>query len=131
MSTKEELLKRLSEGVLEMEEDDVAEAAQEYIDAGYPALDAINQGLIDGMNQASELFEEEEYFVTDLLLCSDAMYAGINVLRPYLPEEKNDWKNYALRQKERIKGCILIQVTREIIMILPGWQNTLSDVSEK
>ena len=62
MSTKEELLKRLSEGVLEMEEDDVAEAAQEYIDAGYPALDAINQGLIDGMNQASELFEEEEYF---------------------------------------------------------------------
>ena len=93
MSTKEELLKRLSEGVLEMEEDDVAEAAQEYIDAGYPALDAINQGLIDGMNQASELFEEEEYFVTDLLLCSDAMYAGINVLRPYLPEEKNDVKH--------------------------------------
>ena len=46
--------------------------------------------MIDGMNQASELFEEEEYFVTDLLLCSDAMYAGINVLRPYLPEEKND-----------------------------------------
>lgn len=76
MSTKEELLKRLSEGVLEMEEDDVTEAAQEYIDAGYPALDAINQGLIDGMNQASELFEEEEYFVTDLLLCSDAMCAG-------------------------------------------------------
>ena len=76
MSTKEELLKRLSEGVLEMEEDDVAEAAQEYIDAGYPALDAINLGLIDGMNQASELFEEEEYFVTDLLLCSDAIVCG-------------------------------------------------------
>ena len=51
MSTKEELLKRLSEGVLEMEEDDVAEAAQEYIDAGYPALDAINQGLIDEPGQ--------------------------------------------------------------------------------
>ena len=93
MSTKEELLKRLSEGVLEMEEDDVAEAAQEYVDVGYPALDAINLGLIDGMNQASELFEEEEYFVTDLLLCSDAMYAGINVLRPYLPKEENDIKH--------------------------------------
>ena len=89
MSKKEELLKRLSEGVLEMEEDDVAEAAQEFADAGYPALEGINLGLIDGMNRASELFEEEEYFVTDLLLCSDAMYAGINVLRPYLPEEKN------------------------------------------
>ena len=29
------------------------------------------------MNKASELFEEEEYFVTDILLCSDAMYAGL------------------------------------------------------
>lgn len=87
MSTKEELLKRLSEGVLEMEEDDVTEAAQEYIDAGYPALDAINQGLIDGMNQASELFEEEEYFVTDLLLCSDAMYAGTQEF-----QQKRFWK---------------------------------------
>ena len=32
MSSKEELLKRLSDGVVEMEEDDVAEAAQEYLD---------------------------------------------------------------------------------------------------
>ncbi len=31
MSSKEELLKRLSDGVVEMEEDDVAEAAQEYL----------------------------------------------------------------------------------------------------
>lgn len=29
MSSKEELLKRLSDGVVDMEEDDVAEAAQE------------------------------------------------------------------------------------------------------
>ena len=41
-----------------------------------------------GMNKASELFEEEEYFVTDILLCSDAMYAGLEVLRPYLPDEE-------------------------------------------
>ena len=36
MSLKEELLKRMSDGVVDMEEDDVAEAAQEFIDAGYP-----------------------------------------------------------------------------------------------
>ena len=73
-----------------------------------------------------------EYFSDHgAITCIFARYAGINVRRRYLPEEKNDWKNYVLRQKERIKGCILIQVTREIIMILPRWQNTLSDVSEK
>ena len=41
MSLKEELLKRLSDGVVEMEEDDVEEAAKEYLEAGYPAFDGI------------------------------------------------------------------------------------------
>ena len=92
MSSKEELLKRLSDGVLEMEEDDVAEAAQEYLDAGYPAFDGIMEGLVDGMNRASELYEQEEYFVTDVLLCSDDMYIGLDILRPYLPDNSGEEK---------------------------------------
>lgn len=92
MNTKEELLKRLSDGVLDMEEDDVAEAAREYLDAGYPALDGIMEGLVDGMDRAGQLFEEEEYFVTDILLCSDAMYAGLDILKPYLPDEEEEAK---------------------------------------
>jgi len=93
MSAKEVLLKRLSDGVVDMEEDDVAEAAQEYLDAGYPAFDGIMEGLVDGMNRAGQLYEEEEYFVTDVLLCSDAMYAGLEILRPYLPEEAGETKH--------------------------------------
>ena len=54
MSLKEELLKRLSDGVVEMEEDDVEEAAKEYLEAGYPAFDGIMEGLVDGMNRASQ-----------------------------------------------------------------------------
>jgi len=92
MSSKEELLKRLSDGVVEMEEDDVLEAAKEYLEAGYPAFDGIMEGLVDGMNRASQLYEEEEYFVTDVLLCSDAMYIGLDILRPCLPEESGKGK---------------------------------------
>ncbi len=93
---KKILLKRLSDGVFDMEEEDVAEAAQEYLDAGYPVLDAIMDGLVDGMNRAGKMYEEEEYFVTDLLLCSDAMYAGLDVLKPFLPEEDNKSKTKAV-----------------------------------
>lgn len=92
MSAKEELLKRLSDGVVDMEEDDVAETAREYLKAGYPAFDGIMGGLVDGMNRASQLYEEEEYFVTDILLCSDAMYAGLNILGPYLPDKQDKTK---------------------------------------
>jgi len=63
--------------------------ANEYVESGYPALDGIMEGLVDGMNKASDLYDEEEYFVTDLLLCSDAMYSGIDILKPHLPVEEN------------------------------------------
>jgi len=95
---KDELLKKLSDGVLEMEEDIVIESANAYLEAGYPVLDGVLHGLVDGMNRASVLFDEEEYFVTDVLLCSDAMYEGLNILRPHLPAEEVE--------KEKPKGVI-------------------------
>ena len=84
MASKEELLAKLSECVVEMEDEEVVDVAKEYIEAGYSAFDGIMEGLVDGMNKASELYDAEEYFVTDVLLCSDAMYAGLDVLRPHL-----------------------------------------------
>ncbi len=88
MIEKEVLLEKISESVLEMEEEMVKTYCMEYIETGYPALDGILYGLVDGMNKAGQLYDEEEYFVTDLLLCSDAMYIGLDVLQPYLNEEE-------------------------------------------
>ena len=87
--TKEELLQELSDCVFEMEDDSAAGIAAEYIEAGYEALDGVLKGLVDGMNRAGQMYEEEEYFVTDLLVCSDAMYNGLAALRPHLPREKD------------------------------------------
>ncbi|SNS25728.1 methylmalonyl-CoA mutase C-terminal domain-containing protein/methyltransferase cognate corrinoid proteins [Anaerovirgula multivorans] len=88
MMNKEELLKVLSECVVEMEDEKVIGMAEEYIQSGYPAIDGIMQGLVDGMNKVADLYENEEYFIPELLICSDAMYNGLDVLRPYL--EKSD-----------------------------------------
>ena len=81
---KEELIEKLYECVVEMEDEDVVDVCNEYLEAGYNAYDGIMEGLVAGMNKASELYDEEEYFVTDVLLCSDALYAGLEVLRPHL-----------------------------------------------
>lgn len=93
MSTKQELLQKLSACVLEMEDELVIDIAQEYVDNGYSALEGVLEGLVDGMNQAGKLYDEEEYFVSDLLLCSDAMYAGLSVLRPHITEEDSGTKH--------------------------------------
>lgn len=96
--SKEDLLKKLSDAVVNMEEEELIEACNEYIEAGYSAFEGIMQGLVDGMNRASALYEDEEYFVTDILLCSDAMYEGLSILRPHLQESEMN--------KERPKGII-------------------------
>ena len=82
--SKEELIQLLYDCVVEMEDEEVVDICEEYLEAGYDAYDGIMDGLVAGMNKASELYDEEEYFVTDVLLCSDALYAGLEVLRPHL-----------------------------------------------
>ncbi len=86
---KKKLLAKLSQYVVDMEDERIVDLAKEYVRRGYLANDAIMDGLVDGMNRAGKLYEEEEYYIAELLLCSDTMYAGINVLKEYLDEKDN------------------------------------------
>jgi corrinoid protein of di/trimethylamine methyltransferase len=81
---KEELFKELSDAVVEMDEEQAVAAAKEVVEQNYDAFEAIDKGLSAGMEEAGRLFEEEEYFVPELLICSDAMYAGLDVLKPHI-----------------------------------------------
>jgi corrinoid protein of di/trimethylamine methyltransferase len=85
--SREEILKDLAEGVLNMDEDLAVEVAREAIDTGLDAFDAITNGLVVGMNRAGELYDQEEYFVPELLICSDALYAGLEILKPHIQKD--------------------------------------------
>jgi corrinoid protein of di/trimethylamine methyltransferase len=80
----EVLYQQLADAVVEMDEDGAADLARQAIDQGLDAFEAIDKGLARGMSRAGELFEEEEYFVPELIICADAMNAGISVLKPHL-----------------------------------------------
>lgn len=83
------LLKTIADSVLNIDEEAAAKYVKQALEAGIDPMVIINEGLIAGMNQAGKLFEENEYFVPELLLCSDAMYAGLNVVTPYIKREEN------------------------------------------
>jgi len=86
MATKEELLEQLKNGVVEYEEDTVKDASQAVLDDGHEPLDAIMNGLAAGMEIVGDLYEKNEYFVPEVLMCADALYAGLAILRPHVPE---------------------------------------------
>jgi corrinoid protein of di/trimethylamine methyltransferase len=81
---KELLLRELSNAVVEMDEERAVSASHAAVEQRINAFEAIENGLADGMERAGQLFEEEEYFIPELLMCSDAMYAGLEVLKPHL-----------------------------------------------
>lgn len=85
---RDELLKTLSDAVVNMDEDVARETAQRVIDEGLSAYDAVMNGLAAGMEIVGELYDNHEYFVPELLLCADALYAGLDILKPHIkPEE--------------------------------------------
>ena len=81
----EVLFQKLSDAVVDMDEDAAVNYAKQAIEDGVDPYEAIDKGLAAGMARVGQLFEEEEYFVPELILCSDAMNAGIDILKPYLP----------------------------------------------
>ncbi|MBA2853885.1 corrinoid protein of di/trimethylamine methyltransferase [Methanococcus maripaludis] len=89
---KEQLIKELSDSVVDMDEEKTEELSKKYLEKGFDAFDGITKGLAEGMNRAGVLYEEGEYFIPELLVCSDAMYVGLDVLKPHLKYEDSDNK---------------------------------------
>jgi len=93
-----EILKMLSDGVVEYQEDQVKEYSHVAVDEGLDAYDAIMNGLAAGMEIVGDLYDRQEYFVPEMLMCADALYAGLAILKPHL--KKDDSKG--------VKGQVVI-----------------------
>ena len=79
-----ELLKGLSDAVVAFDEEAVAKLSKAVVEEGVDAYDAVINGLAAGMERVGELYTKKEYFVPELLLCADALYAGLAILRPHM-----------------------------------------------
>ncbi|NOY53187.1 MAG: cobalamin-binding protein [Deltaproteobacteria bacterium] len=89
MATEErtrEILEKMEKAVIEYDEDAAKEGAQAALDEGVNPNDAIFDGLVSGMQEVGKLFEAEEYFVPELLMCADALYAGLDILKPHVKQ---------------------------------------------
>ncbi len=57
---------------------------QAALDAGLPADTILKDGLIAAMAEVGRLFEENEYFVPEMLVAARAMQGGLALLKPHL-----------------------------------------------
>ncbi len=83
---RKEILEKLKNAVIQYDEDTAKSGSKEALDIGMDANDAIFNGLVSGMEEVGRLFESQEYFVPELLMCADALYAGLDILKPHVKQ---------------------------------------------
>jgi len=81
-----EILKNLHDAVVDYDRDKVEEWSSIAKDEGADAYLCVMEGLAAGMHTVGDMYEDKVYFVPEVLMCSDALYAGLDILRPLIPK---------------------------------------------
>lgn len=80
------LMIEISSGVLLGDFQKVEENVRQALDNNIQVKDILNEGLILGMKEVGRLYEENEYFIPEMLVAARAMQRGMDMLRPLLAE---------------------------------------------
>ncbi len=85
---KQAILNNLSKAIIEGNEEAGKKSAQQAIDDGLDALEAVDQGLSKGMGVIGDRFETGEVFLPELLMASEAFNAAMEILTPVIEAGK-------------------------------------------
>lgn len=80
-------LKDLRRAVVSGDEDAAVTLTRRALEAGIPAHDILNNGLIPGLRQVGNLFESGQYFLPELIVSGDAVAGALQILEPVLGKE--------------------------------------------
>ena len=87
MASKEEILERIKNLLIDIKIDEVEEAVKEALDAGLSPLEIIESGLAPAMRVIGDKFEKGEYFLAELVAAGETFKEILNnMLRPKMME---------------------------------------------
>jgi corrinoid protein of di/trimethylamine methyltransferase len=82
MADETTVLGQLKQAVMDGDEEAAVQAANEAAAAGIDPQRAIMDGLAAGMAEMGRLYEEGECYVPELMVSAEALYAGLDILKP-------------------------------------------------
>jgi methanogenic corrinoid protein MtbC1 len=71
-----EILEGLHKAVVAFDEEAAVKLAKAALKEGVDPFVATMEGLTAGMIEVGNLYTKKEYFVPEILMCADALYAG-------------------------------------------------------
>lgn len=86
--SKKILLNNIKDSIIDMEEEQIVDLCKEALGKGITAQEIITDGLMQGMNKVTELFDEGEFFLPEVLMCADAFNNGLDVVNPHIIKDE-------------------------------------------
>lgn len=80
------MLTKIREMVIEGEGEEVVELIKQAMQAEVSVRDIVSEGLIGAMNVVGPKMASGEMFVPEVLMCAEAMQAGLVYLKPFLKD---------------------------------------------
>jgi corrinoid protein of di/trimethylamine methyltransferase len=84
---KEDILKNLSDAVVEIDEQKGKDAATLLIKENYDPLEGIENGLSKGMKVIGEKFNKFEIFLPDLMMAAGVFDSAMAILKPHISSD--------------------------------------------
>ena len=78
------ILEGIQQAIVEGDDDIAASQTKKAIDDGVDTLEIFRNAIIPGIEQAGKLWQENVYFMPDVVLSAEAFKAAMKVIEPYL-----------------------------------------------
>ncbi len=94
---KMEIYELMKEAVLDGDEEEAVRLAKQALEEGLDLQKVMDEGFLAGIQEAGQLYEDEEYFLPDLVCSADAMKCALEVLDEAMKNDPNAQKGAAAK----------------------------------
>lgn len=112
------ILKEITVNVEKGDSATVKELTKKAFSQKISAEEILNDGLVKGMDAIGIKFKKNEIFIPEVLIATRAMKAGMDIIRPYFTEERNESKGKIVMGT--VKGDLHDIGKKIVCMILEG-----------
>jgi 5-methyltetrahydrofolate--homocysteine methyltransferase len=81
---KDSQLQKVAKAVADLNLEHIKDIVKEALSVGVPAYEIVAKGLGKGMEIVGQKYEAHEYFLPELVVAGEVMYAGLDDLKPLL-----------------------------------------------
>lgn len=92
----QEILEKLRKAIVIGDQETAVNVTNQAIQVGIGIKEILNEGMIKAAEEVGKLYEDEEYFLPDLLITGDVVASVMDILKPLLEKNTQESKGKIL-----------------------------------